>query len=289
MNIAISIIVPVYNTEKYLDKCVSSITKQTLTNIEIIFIDDGSTDQSFKILSEYQLLDSRINIIKQKNNGPGIARNIGIMKSRGEYVFFLDSDDWLAGDTILEKMYNSAKVMDINICGGGVLEYSNGSLRQHTENEMKFEESRLVKYIEYQYDFGYIRFIYKRSFLIEHSIFFPNLLRFQDPPFFVKAMSTAGIFYSLPIYVYITRIYDHVQWDTKKICDLLTGMTLVARMANEHNYKILMKKIILRVMIDFKEPILNALSGKERIIVLRKIINFSSNCNFKIFTRNNIV
>ena len=94
--IKISIIIPVYNTEKYLKKCLDSIINQTLKSLEIICIDDCSTDNCLHILKEYQLKDNRIKIIEQKENkGQGVARNLGLNIAEGEYIMFLDPDDWL--------------------------------------------------------------------------------------------------------------------------------------------------------------------------------------------------
>ena len=91
----VSIIVAVYNVEKYLKKCLDSIIKQSYRNIEIICVNDGSTDSSLKICEEYQEQDSRIIIITQKNQGLSAARNTGIKNSKGEFIAFIDSDDWV--------------------------------------------------------------------------------------------------------------------------------------------------------------------------------------------------
>lgn len=94
----ISIIVPVYNVEKYLRECLDSIVKQTYKNIEVILVDDGSTDGSGDICEEYARFDERIRIIHQENQGVSIARNNGITAANGEYVMFVDSDDWIEPD-----------------------------------------------------------------------------------------------------------------------------------------------------------------------------------------------
>ena len=116
----ISIIIPVYNVENYLSECLDSIISQTLKDIEIICINDGSTDNSLKILQEYKTKDNRITIIDKKNEGSGIARNLGMAGAKGEYIYFADSDDWLADCSVLEKIYNAAEknCLDILIFGG---------------------------------------------------------------------------------------------------------------------------------------------------------------------------
>jgi len=103
----ISIIIPIYNTEKYLCECLDSVLNQTLTDIEIICINDGSTDGSLAILREYEAKDTRIKVIDKRNEGPSAARNLGLDLARGEYIQFVDSDDIIA-ETLCEKAYGLA-------------------------------------------------------------------------------------------------------------------------------------------------------------------------------------
>ena len=91
-----SIIIPVYNTEKYIDECLTSLLNQTYSNFEIIIVDDGSNDSSYSICKKYQRKDNRIKLYKQKNSGVSSARNLGITKCNGEYILFVDSDDYLS-------------------------------------------------------------------------------------------------------------------------------------------------------------------------------------------------
>ncbi len=113
-DIAVSIIVPVYNAEKYLVKCLDSIINQTLKNIEIIFVDDGSTDRSSEICKSYAEKDERIIYFKKENEGLAAARQDGIDMAHGEYVGFVDSDDWLELN-MYERMYSVAKENDGDI------------------------------------------------------------------------------------------------------------------------------------------------------------------------------
>lgn len=113
-NIAVSVIVPVYNTEKYLVKCLESVVNQTLKNIEIIIIDDGSTDNSSQIAQEYAKKDSRIIYYKKENEGLAAARQDGMERAKGEYIGFVDSDDWLELH-MYERMYERAKQYDADV------------------------------------------------------------------------------------------------------------------------------------------------------------------------------
>lgn len=116
-DIEVSVIVPIYNAEKYLRKCIDSILDQTLKHIECILVDDGSVDNSYAICKEYEIRDSRIRVIRQKNSGSSVARNTGINMSNGKYISFVDSDDWIES-TMLEKLSNNARKYnaDISIC-----------------------------------------------------------------------------------------------------------------------------------------------------------------------------
>lgn len=113
----VSVIVPVYNSEKYLKKCLDSLCNQTLKDIEIICINDGSKDNSLKMLNEYKKNDSRIIIIDKENGGQASARNKGIDIAKGEFISFIDSDDYVKID-MLEKMYNKAydENADLVVC-----------------------------------------------------------------------------------------------------------------------------------------------------------------------------
>ena len=107
-NALISIVVPVYNVEEYLDRCVESIASQTYSNLEIILVDDGSPDECPKICDEWAAKDRRIKVIHKKNEGLGMARNTGIENATGEYICFFDSDDYVA-PTLIEKAYKAVR------------------------------------------------------------------------------------------------------------------------------------------------------------------------------------
>ena len=104
----VSVIVPIYNSEKYLRQCLDSVLNQTLSFFELILIDDGSTDKSLSICIEYARKDARVQVYKQKHKGPGSARNLGLKLAQGEYLSFLDSDDFFAPD-MLEVLYQNAQ------------------------------------------------------------------------------------------------------------------------------------------------------------------------------------
>lgn len=126
----ISIIVPVYNVENYLSQCIESIINQTYRNIEIILIDDGSTDNSGKICDEYAEKDSRIMVLHQSNGGHTKARQAGLAKSSGEYIAFIDSDDWIDND-LYEKMIRILNKFKVDIIESGhICEYGDKSIKE---------------------------------------------------------------------------------------------------------------------------------------------------------------
>ena len=110
----VSVVLPIYNVEKYLERCLKSIVNQTYKNLEIILVDDGSTDSCSDICEEWAKKDERIKVIHKTNAGLGMARNTGIENAKGEYICFFDSDDYVALDTV-EKAYSLAKKTDADI------------------------------------------------------------------------------------------------------------------------------------------------------------------------------
>lgn len=125
MDIKISVIVCVYNCEKYIDQCLNSIIKQTLKKIEIIVINDGSKDNTKNILEKYNLIEN-IKIINKENEGLTKSRNLGLDISKGKYIYFIDADDYIEKDT-LERLYIKAEKENLDIV---VFDYYNESLNE---------------------------------------------------------------------------------------------------------------------------------------------------------------
>lgn len=171
--IDISIIIPIYNNIKYLPVCLNSVISQTLLNIEIICIDDGSTDKSLNILREYKKKDHRINIIHQKNQGSAIARNKGIKISKGKFIAFMDSDDLYPNKYTLELMFKNAIQKKVLICGGGIRDFiqnNNNKIKLLNILKISFSKNIILKYSNYQYDFYYQRFIYNKNFIKKNKL-----------------------------------------------------------------------------------------------------------------------
>lgn len=274
----VSVIIPVYNTEKYLKECLDSVTNQTLTDIEIICIDDGSTDNSLKLLKEYASNDDRIKISRQKNRGAGVARNLGIKFANGEFVVFMDSDDKYPSFDILEELYDNAKKNNVMICGGEFSFFTSEDSTptqnfSNTDKKYSFKKDKVIEYKNYQFDYGYHRFLYNKNFLLKNNLFFPNYKRFQDPPFFVKAMIKAEKFFALNKLTYCHRIFhQNVIWDNLKTKHLLLGLLDNYKLANKYGLEEL-KQTTTKRFWEHWDRIKNNINLKE-IIILSSISKY---------------
>ncbi|MCA0132445.1 glycosyltransferase family 2 protein [Winogradskyella alexanderae] len=115
----VTVIIPIYNAEEYIEQCVNSITNQSISNIEILLVNDGSTDDSGYILQELAKKDNRIKVFHKLNEGPSSARNLGLYYAQGDYISFIDSDDWVESD-FLKEMYLAATRYDADIVSSGI-------------------------------------------------------------------------------------------------------------------------------------------------------------------------
>lgn len=221
--IAVSVIIPVYNSQNYINECLVSVINQSLTNIEIICIDDGSTDDSLNMLNQLKKKDNRVIVVSQENQGAALARNKGMAIARGEYIAFMDSDDCYPSTNCLSELYSCAKKHNVMICGG------KGSIEQNgvicDNNNEAFDIEGEIKYIDYQGSQNFTFFIYSREMLINNDVFFPNYRQYEDPPFLVKAMIQAGKIYVLNKCVYQYRINHKINiFNKQKIIDVLMGI-----------------------------------------------------------------
>lgn len=222
-SIRVSIIIPVYNTAKYLEKCLASIVSQTLKDIEIICVDDGSTDNSVSILEEFAKQDKRIKIIVQNNQKQGAARNRGISSARGEYIAFVDSDDYVAED-FFEKLYTAANENNIDIATAGIIRKREKSQKYRlVYNESQIAKSiddklRLCTSIGGDYNWNVWNKIYKKDFLLTNKIWFDENVLFEDINFTIKAIYLSNSIIAVPdsYYYYCVRSDSVVKGKTSK-------------------------------------------------------------------------
>lgn len=224
--IKISLVIPVYNAQKYLRECICSVQNQTMKKWEILCVDDGSTDNSYKILEQYQKDDNRIRILRQSNQGAGVARNLAIKYAQGKFICFLDADDYLIDQKALEKLYEAAIIHGVSICGGQFYTDTNGKI----DNLNVFSclckiERKKVQYVEYQYDYLFTNYIYERKLLLEKNVTFPEYRRYEDPPFFVKAMTVAREFFIVDVPFYCYRIgLGNCTYDENMMSEFMQGL-----------------------------------------------------------------
>ena len=192
---------PIYNAFDYLRPAIDGVLNQTLSEIELICVDDGSTDNSLSVLKEYQQSDERVRIVTENNAGPSIARNKGLSRARGKYVIFLDADDFY-DYTLLEKLYNLAEeqTLDIAICKFDIYNTRKSKFEDNIQSDHGeiFDESPVVSKSDYpdvilSCTTGYVwNKLFRREFLVEKGLTFDTELRvLEDTYFIVTALSLA--------------------------------------------------------------------------------------------------
>lgn len=246
-DIKVSIIVPTYNAEDYIEKCLDSIVNQTLKEIEIIVINDGSTDSTLVKINKFANIDSRIKVITQTNQKQGAARNRGIEVAQGEYIGFVDSDDYIGND-YYEKLYDTASKYCADIATTNILKhkkkydkynvlYKKIEVANSTEKKYKLCEDKTHRF------FYVMNRIYKTSVIKNNSILFPEGCYFEDVLF-----STKAIFYANKIVSVPNTEYHYVEHSTstvkskdksgKKKNDHVIAYTELQEFAQEHNIKL---------------------------------------------------
>lgn len=202
MEIKVSVIIPIYNAAPWISECICSVLTQDMDSIEIICVDDGSSDESIHIIKELAKNKS-LTIIENEHAGAGYARNIGICHANGEYVMFLDADDYFPNNNVLNRLYTHAIKSHLNICGGSAALLDGNSVI--SSSKYKFQSETILDFKDTQFIYGFWRFLFKRDYLIENRIFFPTYSVFEDPVFLLKAFSDSELFAVIPDVVYVHR------------------------------------------------------------------------------------
>ena len=220
MNPIISVIVPVYNVEKYLNKCIDSILNQTFKQVEIILVDDGSTDNSPIICDEYCSRYENIKVIHKENNRVSAARNEGIKIAIGKYIALVDSDDWIEPN-MLEEMYNKAEEFqtDITMCDLKIVgiesEYTVSQPIREGYYDRSMIEAELFpclvmfENIEFPPTISNCVCLFRREFLIENDLFYDEDIYYcEDSIFGSKAMYNADGFYYMKNRYFYNYFYN---------------------------------------------------------------------------------
>ena len=222
----ISIIVPIYNAEKYLNKCLDSLINQTKKELEFILINDGSTDTSEEIIKNYK--DNRIKYFKNKNQGIGKTRNFGISKAQGKYLMFLDSDDYLALDAC-EKLYDKAEKEKLDIVMNDFIKIFDDGRKEYIK-QPNFKNSSLKNNPNIiSENLSPWAKLYSTKLIKKNNIKFVEDLKYEDAPFVIEALDKANnigkINEALNYYVIHgnseTTVLDKRVFDILKIVDII--------------------------------------------------------------------
>lgn len=208
----LSIVIPVYNVENYIAQCLESILNQSFKDLEIICVNDGSTDNSLSVLQDYKAKDDRIIIIDKKNEGSGIARNAGLSIAKGEYVYYVDGDDWIE-DNALEKIIVKADKLNTDILIFGGLSYYEGKGKNGGYSADKLPKeyfnkvfsSKDIKKDIFKFPSTAWTKLYRRDFLIKNNIKFQDIKAGQDQLPFFHSMIKAERIALLPENIYCYR------------------------------------------------------------------------------------
>ncbi|GAA4076425.1 hypothetical protein GCM10022389_22790 [Flavobacterium cheonanense] len=203
----ISIIIPVYNVAQYLGQCIDSVMNQSYKNIEIILINDGSTDTSSSICESYVALDSRIHLFHQVNGGLSVARNTGLKNATGDYIWFVDSDDWIAPDA-LELLFSTLQSMPYEVVGFSNFDYyedKDGLTEAY--NIQEINKTTGTDFIN-QSSFFFTSaccFIYSHQFLKQNKLQFAPGLMHEDDYFNLSCFGSISSCCKLPVALYYYR------------------------------------------------------------------------------------
>lgn len=294
----ISIIVPVYKVEKYLSRCLESIVNQTYKNLEIILIDDGSPDNSGKICDEYAEKDSRIKVIHKENSGVSSTRNLGLKKATGDYISFIDSDDWIEFD-MYEKMIEviNKENVDLVKCSY-IYEYDESSKKienLYSESKCIDLKNNKKSYIDFIFEGNTLpamwTFLIKRERIDEISLKFDeNLIVGEDLIFVLNLICHCNSIYILNEHLYHYFIHEQSAMNSKEkmvrnarnFLSLYTKMEQLFEKSNiyDEEYKEkLARYIFYRIYVRISEI---AVEAKKRDIIKE----FLYNDTFKKLVKN---
>lgn len=245
----ISIIVPIYNAEKHIEKCIDSLINQTKKELEIILINDGSTDKTDELINKYK--DKRIKYFKNKNQGIGKTRNFGIDKATGEYLMFIDSDDYLE-KTACEELYRVAKKdkSDLVICDFYKI-YENSTLEEIKLPSFKKTTLKKMPNLLLDVNLSPWNKLYKSSFIKENKITFVENLKYEDAPFVAMALDKATQISKVDkcLNYYLIRgnsettVRDERAFDILKIVDIIRNYFSTKEYMRESLNKLLVRII----------------------------------------------
>lgn len=280
----VSVIVPIYKVEKYLRQCIDSIINQSLKDIEIILVDDGSPDNCPKICDEYKKIDSRIKVIHKKNGGLSSARNAGMKIATGEYIGFVDSDDYIEHD-MYEKMYSTAKEYDVDFVMSDYYKvHENNKTEVSTIIEGGIYDKNKIKNIIYpqlimkeNIDYGPLlavwHCLYKNSFLKKNNIYFDEVVKYSEDNLFssIVGYKSERFYYMKGSYFYNYRYNPNSISTTYKENSLNVYVEMNNRLydkfydCEEYNFKRQLKLHMIYYTFNYINQVIgSSLTSKEK-------------------------
>lgn len=249
-NPLVSVIIPVYNAELYVEQCINSVLSQTYNNIEVLAINDGSSDASSKILDNLSCQDRRIRVIHKVNTGVSDTRNIGIDESKGEYLIFLDSDDYWVNNHFLANFVMLAINNQIDIVRG---EYTEVNVKGEVLNVSQFAQTRAILEKQVLDNITFLKHIVKGEYFSVLCLYkktYISALRFnkkrvflEDAEFYISLLSSKGRFLYIADTFYAYRKHSDavsvklLPQKMKDAFDFSRFCFIQARMINQHSYK----------------------------------------------------
>ena len=270
----VSVIMPVYNEEKYIAGAIQSWINQSLEEKELICIDDGSTDGTTEIIEQYRQKNANIVLLKQNRQGAGAARNLGLQHMTGEFVCFLDADDFFVDKDSLNTLYKAAIENNANVSAGLLQIYRNNDVIYDSvlRNLLDNKRFAIIKYKDFQFDYQYQCYLFKSSFLKENNLQFPLFKRFQDPPFLVQALhkSTEFVLNSVEFYGY--RYGEKkIEYTLEKTNDLFDGLLFDLKYAYDNGLEKLFYLTLKRMNEDYFQVLFEGIRDKN-IYLLKALI-----------------
>lgn len=276
MFVKISVIIPVYNAEDFLEECLDSVISQSIEGKEILCIDDGSWDNSYKILIQYQKRYSYIKVFRQDNKGAGEARNVGLNAASGQYVCFLDADDFYLDPDALNKMVYACETNKLQACAGLRKLYREGVLEEFFWCREYFKYEKNLKGVRLDYrenpdDYFYTNFIFSLEIIKKNGLLFPPYRRYEDPPFFLRVMLQINKYIILPVEFYGYRFPEEALARKETyIEDVLKGIRDNIRIARKNRLYDLEKLLIERISLECVPGIIRN-ANKEILRLLLEI------------------
>ncbi|GKU77024.1 glycosyltransferase [Paenibacillus sp. L3-i20] len=300
-----SIVIPVYNVENYIQECLESVLKQTYEKLEIILVNDGSTDKSPIICDEYSKIDSRVKVIHKENGGLSSARNSGFNETSGEYIVFVDSDDWLHIDFI-KHINDTINDAEVDVIVNNVVSYDEGNDVSKEQNYnlpigKVYSGVEAFKHLYSQNEFwgAAWQFVVRREYLIKNNIVFTNGIYHEDERYSPELLllTTKVGFCSQALYMYRLGRQGSIinNFNIKKEFDKIFIISDLMKLSNSTELSGIRSHLLQSrctqlyvglIKTSYKYLKLNNIQSKEladQLKELRYVLKFNNSIKYKIF------